>query len=419
MANANGDAFYLRESIPPTSTGELDSLTFAVKDCIDVKGMITYFGNPDWGRTHAVPQESSPVVEALLAAGAKCVGKTIMCEMASSIRGENEHFGTPTNPAAPGREPGGSSSGSAVAVASGEVDFALGTDTSGSSRIPPAYCGVLGIRPTHGALSTEHVAPLSPSLDTVGWFARDPLVFEKVGRVLLPPPRSPPRPPKQLLIPSEVWELSEGVPNARIISQVKGALRDTIRADRIRHIKLSPQLQAGIPSLAYFTARPFFQASTPLLALTAAADTIMWLEFLDIHGKWIEETKPKLGKELTGILARAREWPQDALPHARQAQKEAQAFFDELLEDDALLCVPTTAGLPPAVGSPPDVLAPFEARAEPLVSLSALAGFPQVTLPAGKSDEGWPLAVGLAAQRGSDLFLLEAVTLLAQRLTVS
>src|SRR5262249_8171304 len=102
-----------------------------------------------------------------------------------SLTGENAHYGTPINVNAPGRIPGGSSSGSAAAVAGGLVDFAVGSDTGGSVRAPASFCGIYGIRPTHGRGSLDGACPPAPSFDTCGWFARDPVLLERVGRVLL------------------------------------------------------------------------------------------------------------------------------------------------------------------------------------------------------------------------------------------
>ncbi|GFY94771.1 amidase 1 [Actinidia rufa] len=132
---------------PSSSIRELPlkGLTFAVKDIFDVDGYITGFGNPDWARTHSAATSTAPAVLAVLRGGATCVGKTVMDEMAYSINGENQHYGTPENPCAPDRVPGGSSSGSAVAVGAKVVDFSLGTDTGGSVRVPASYCGIFGV----------------------------------------------------------------------------------------------------------------------------------------------------------------------------------------------------------------------------------------------------------------------------------
>ncbi len=144
----------------------------------------------------------------LLDAGATLVGKTIMDELAFSLNGENIHYGTPVNPAAPDRIPGGSSSGSASATAGRLVDFALGTDTSGSVRVPASYCGLFGIRTTHGAISTEGVVPLAPSFDTVGWFAREADLLYRIGEVLLPT-QSASKLPARLLIADDAFALAD------------------------------------------------------------------------------------------------------------------------------------------------------------------------------------------------------------------
>src|SRR3954462_6148560 len=179
-------AFVERFKLPPTRPGPLDGLTFAVKDIIDVAGRHTGCGNPTWRATHPLATVSAVCVEQLLSAGARCEGKTITDEIAFSLLGENHFYGTPLNPKAPDRVPGGSSSGSASAVACGLVNFALGTDTGGSVRTPASNCGIIGIRPSHGIISVAGVMPLAPTLDTVGLFAREIDTLERAATVLLP-----------------------------------------------------------------------------------------------------------------------------------------------------------------------------------------------------------------------------------------
>ena len=132
--------------------GPLSGLTFAAKDLFDVAGHPTGGGNPDWARTNPVPERHAWAVQTLLDAGADLIGKTITDEVSLGILGENPFYGTPVNPRAPGHVPGGSSSGSAAAVAGGLCDTALGTDTGGSVRVPASFCGLYGIRPTHGRI---------------------------------------------------------------------------------------------------------------------------------------------------------------------------------------------------------------------------------------------------------------------------
>ncbi|MDP6620082.1 MAG: amidase family protein, partial [Nitrospinota bacterium] len=165
--------------LPGKAGGPLAGLRFAVKDLYDVEGHVTGRGNPDWLATHGPAESTAPAVARLVEAGATMIGKTITDELAFSLFGENFHYGTPVNTRAPDRVPGGSSSGSASAVAGGLVDFAVGSDTGGSVRVPASFCGILGIRPTHGRISLEGCMPLAPSLDTVGWFANDPELLER------------------------------------------------------------------------------------------------------------------------------------------------------------------------------------------------------------------------------------------------
>src|SRR4051794_19272950 len=185
FSHEQSGAFIERFTLPPTNDGPLRGLKFAVKDLIDVAGHPTGCGNPTWLAAHPPAAYSAVCVEQLLAAGAHCEGKTITDEFAFSLLGENHHYGTPLNPAAPARVPGGSSNGSASAVACGLVDFALGTDTGGSVRVPASNCGIWGWRPSHGLISVAGVMPFAPTLDTVGVFARSAELLQRVAQVLL------------------------------------------------------------------------------------------------------------------------------------------------------------------------------------------------------------------------------------------
>ena len=148
----NGDV-----ALAGAGTGPLEGLSFAVKDIYHIAGHRTGFGNPTWLNTHQPADRTASTVSRLLDAGADMVGKTLTDEMAYSLTGENAHYGTPVNPAAPDRVPGGSSNGSASAVAGGLVDFALGTDCGGSVRLPASYCGILGMRPSLGRVPVDGI----------------------------------------------------------------------------------------------------------------------------------------------------------------------------------------------------------------------------------------------------------------------
>src|SRR5262245_60605796 len=200
--------------------GPLADLTFAAKDLFDVAGYPTGGGNPDWGRQHPIPTRHAWAVQTLLDAGATLVGKTITDEVSLGILGENPFYGTPINTRAPGRVPGGSSSGSAAAVAAGVCDTALGTDTGGSVRVPASFCGLFGIRPTHGRLPLTGMLPQAPRSDTTGWFARDAETFTRVSGVMLGERISAAR-PRALIV--AVTALGLAAPSVAAAHRTRGA----------------------------------------------------------------------------------------------------------------------------------------------------------------------------------------------------
>lgn len=176
---------YPPQPVPHALSGPLSGMTFAVKDLFDVAGYPTGGGNPHLLALSGIKRRTAPVVQRLLDNGARFIGKTHTSELAYSMSGHNVHYGTPRNGAAPNHIPGGSSSGSASAVSNGVCDFALGTDTGGSVRTPASYCGLFGLRPTHGRISLDGCQPLCATMDTCGFFAQTPEVFRAVADCLL------------------------------------------------------------------------------------------------------------------------------------------------------------------------------------------------------------------------------------------
>src|SRR5438477_12202611 len=221
---AQSKAFITTFDLSPTGSGPLDGLRFAVKDTIDVAGFKTGCGNPTWRDSHPAAVVHAVCVEQLLHAGARCVGKTISDDLALSLLGENYFYGTPLNPQAPDRVPGGSSSGSASAVACGLVDFALGTDTGGSTRVPASNCGIWGFRPSHGFISLAGVNPLAPSFDTVGILAQSADVLVRVARVLLAAGSVSANKPEAIHVIQEAFALAD--------ADVQEALSEPLRRPR-------------------------------------------------------------------------------------------------------------------------------------------------------------------------------------------
>lgn len=175
----------IKAPIKGAAVGPLAGLSAVVKDMYDIAGERMGCGNPDWLASHAPAVRHCPPVQKILDAGATIIGKTICDEFFYSVTGANAHYGTPVNARAWGRLPGGSSVGSASAVGAGVCDFALGSDTGGSVRIPASFNGIYGLRPTHERIEHSGVADMAPSFDVPGWFASTPGVFRNVGAVLL------------------------------------------------------------------------------------------------------------------------------------------------------------------------------------------------------------------------------------------
>ncbi|MEO7403090.1 MAG: amidase family protein, partial [Burkholderiales bacterium] len=185
-------------------TGPLAGLTCAVKDMYDIAGERASGGSPEWLSTHPPAAKHARAVQQLLDAGATIIGKTLCDELFYSVTGANARYGTPINPRALGRLPGGSSAGSAAAVAAGACDIALGSDTGGSVRIPASLCGVYGIRPTLGRIALEGAMAMAPSFDAPGWFASSAGLLRRVGPVLLSGSATPGT-VSRVLMPTDAW----------------------------------------------------------------------------------------------------------------------------------------------------------------------------------------------------------------------
>ncbi|TAJ98109.1 MAG: amidase [Reyranella sp.] len=376
-----------RFAMPGAAEGPLAGLTFGVKDFIDVEGHVTGAGNPRWLETHAPAAATAPCVTALLAAGATMIGKTISDELAYSLNGDNFHYGTPLNAAAPARVPGGSSSGSASAVAAGLCDFTLGTDSGGSVRIPASYCGVYGIRTTHGILSLQGIVPFMPSLDTLGWFARDAALFAAIGRILLPPtPAGRPK-LKRLLRGLD----AEGETDVAALAALAPAF-DAVSG----HFGESKTVRIAPDGL---------EAWRTSFRLMSAAET--W----SVHGAWIEREKPVFGPAIAERFAFAREASTQDMSALHAARAAIGRRLRELVGEDGLIVLPTAPGPAPFKNATGEAVEAFRQRAQRLTCIAGLSGLPQITIPASTLD-GAPIGLSLIAPPGRDLDLLAlAVTL--------
>ena len=361
--------------------GPLAGLTFAAKDVFHIAGHRTGFGQPDWLRTHPPAEVTAVAVQRLLDAGARMVGKTQTDELTYSLSGQNVHYGTPVNPAAPDRIPGGSSNGSASAVAGGLVDFALGTDCGGSVRLPASYCGVLGIRPSHGRVSLDGVLPFGPSFDVAGWFARDPDVFRRVGQVLLGDGAAPP-PPKRLLCARDAFDLVD--PTVR--GALEGAVAKTTAAIGSREdVSVS---QSGLGDwLETFR------------VLQAA-------EIWSTLGGWVQAVKPDFGPGVRERFELASQVKADDVVTHKAKREAIRSQMNELLAEGDILCLPTSPRVAPLKDAPSnDLENRVRQQAMSLLCIAGLAGLPQVSLPLATL-EGLPLGYSLVAPWGADTQLI-------------
>jgi amidase len=370
-----------RCAVAGAATGPLAGMTFAVKDLIDVAGVPTGGGNPDWPRFYPSPARHASVVKRLLDAGASVIGKTVTDEVSLGILGENAHDGTPLNPAAPDRVPGGSSSGSASAVAAGLCDFALGTDSGGSVRVPASFCGLYGIRPTHGRMDFTGITVQSPTADTCGWFARDPATLAKVGEVLFGT-SLPAALPVRLLVATDAFGFADDdvqqalAPMVDRLAALIGGREDVILAPQGLSVWQRAQrvLQS---SESWKTFEPWLDACNPRMAFGVARNLV-------------------LGSMLTDAERGA----------AALMRTEARARLRHLLPADAVLCLPTTPFPAPLKGLPNSVLGPLRDRISCLTSHGGLTGVPQVSIP-GATVGGAPVGLSIIAARGADLDLMQ------------
>lgn len=373
-----------RAQVAATASGPLNGLRFAVKDLIDVAGVTTGGGNPDWLASHTAARAHAPCVHALLAAGATLDGKTITDELAYSLEGENDHYSTPLNPRWPHALPGGSSSGSASAVASGDVEFALGTDTGGSVRVPAAFCGLFGMRPSHAAISLEGVLPFAPCFDTVGWFARSIDVLQAVGDVLLP---AAPSAASASASPMRLTRVAEAFA-ARACNEPDDAARLTTLAESLG-ARTSLDVFAG-------------EEARWLACYQAVQD----IEIDVSLGDWIRSARPRFGPSIAPRFARLDTLDRQQAESWRAVLRELRSALDTLFEaEQTVLLMPTTpvALLPKDATS--DAIGRFYEDSLTMNSIAAFGGLPQITLPfADEVDR--PLALSLIGARGSDRALL-------------
>lgn len=371
--------------IAPNGSGALNGLNFAVKDMFDLTGRTCSFGTPDWKRTHAPAARNAPSVQRLLDNGARLKFNACADELACSLDGINIHFGTPVNAQAPDRIPGGSSSGSASLVARGEVDFALGTDTAGSVRVPASYCGIFGYRPSHDYISVDGVCPLGVSFDTVGVFTRTADLLEQVSSVLLKEEADysdPENMPTNLVIPSNFASILDPAVAPYVMAFVNEVKK--------RFVTVKEQN-------FYQHARDVYDIFSVVRAREA------W----QAHGEWLQTVKPNLAVTIRQRIYSCREVSDAAYQRGLTARADLLNCSDAVVDRSSFVCLPTTWGYPPMTSAGEGELQDNRNRNIVITTLASCYGFPQITIPipAGKMKVG----ISIMGAKGSDKALLRFV----------
>ena len=384
------------DSEAPTADLPLAGLRFAVKDLIAVRGCVMGCGNPHWAARQPASTATAPAVTALLAAGARCLGTTWLDEFAFGLAGENAWGGTPPNPRAPGRIPGGSSSGSAAAVALGEVELALGTDTAGSIRAPASWCGLWGLRPSHGAVSAEGVAPLAPSLDTVGLFAASQQTLRRGMSALLNPaaPAAATAAVRAIGWIPELWALADPAVAAALENQAR---------------ELAERL--GLPLRSWPLAELAIDSPEALQRLLEA---VQWAEIERSLAHLPDDLPlgPTLARNRALVAGRDRNLLAQALGDREELRQRLATLLGPTASEGSaalllLPCTPTVAPPCGSLGSDRSANTVIQ-RLLRLGALASLAGLPQLAWPgAVEADSGLPVGLGVLTHAGGDRLLLD------------
>ncbi|MGE0500398.1 MAG: amidase [Rhizobiaceae bacterium] len=359
--------------------GPLSGTRLAVKDIFDIAGQKTGGGNPERLAEAKPALRTAPAILAFLDAGARFAGRTQTDELTFSLMGVNAHYPQPVNPAAPDRVTGGSSSGSAAAVAGGLVELAAGSDTGGSIRAPASFCGLIGLRTTHGRVALEGAMPLAPSMDTFGWFADDIETYEVAGRVVLGRDSHRPKLTRALGLP--------------VLDRLVSGGRGMIEYDRMRE---------GVGPIERVSEWP----------LTSDVDELYWCfrrlqakEAWATHGPWIEAKDRGLGPGIGERFGFGRTIDEATARVETVRRLTVRAELAQTLGADGYLVMPTVPGPAPKRDASQETLQAYREKALRLLCLSGLTGFPQITIPLGRL-EGAPFGLSLLGPPGSDIQLI-------------
>ena len=385
------DSFFVPHNLDApiigAETGPLAGLTAVVKDMYDIAGSRTGGGSPDWLAAQKPASRHAGAVEKILAAGATITGKTICDEFFYSVSGVNAHYRTPPNMRAPGRIPGGSSSGSAAACGANACDFALGSDTGGSVRIPASFNGVYGLRPTHGRVDLTGAMAMAPSFDVAGWFANGPGVLRRVGAVLLQGSAVKAR-TTRLLVATDTF--------AQADAEVAALCREFLN----RSTELLPaRVEANIAPAGFDAWREAFRV-------------VQAKEVWETFGAFITRAKPKLGPGVKERMDFAASVTREQADRSRETIAVARSHIRACLPPGTIMALPTAPSIAPLLATSGDALETFRVRTMRLTCIAGLSGLPQINIPVGIVS-GCPAGLSFVGWPGADEVLLDLACRLA------
>jgi amidase len=363
------------------ASGPLAGLSAVVKDMYDIAGERTGCGSPEWLATHPPAARNCPPVQKILDAGATIIGKTVCDEYFYSVSGANAHYGTPVNIRAPGRLPGGSSAGSAAACGAGLCDFALGSDTGGSVRVPASFNGIYGLRPTHERIEHSGVADMAPSFDVPGWFAATPGVFRKVGAVLLDNRRV-------------AAQIDRVVVLEDAFAQAEEPVADLLRT-------LLEFMSDDLPGMAHSRIAPDgFDPWREAFRIVQAYET--WQTF----GAFVTKHRPNIGPGVKERMQFASTVTSAQADASREVVNKARDHIRQIVVPGTVLALPTAPSIAPKIEISGAELEEFRTRVMRLTCTSGISGLPQMNIPGGTIN-GCPIGLSFIGWAGGDEALLD------------
>jgi amidase len=386
--------------LPATGVGQLRNMSVAVKDLFALEGYAVVVSGALSESHCSLPAPTASAAAALLAAGAVVAGIARTDEFAYSLAGTNTHYGTPPNPKAPGRISGGSSSGSASAVALGQATIGLGTDTGGSIRVPAAYQGLFGFRTTHGDVSRDGLLPLAPSFDTVGWLTRDAETLAAVGNVLLP--ATPPN-----FNQADSQNLASPLVQ---VSQELLALADNDVENAVGGYLADWAVTPGLPDLTVSGLR-----TEELSAWADAFRTVQAHEAWQQHGTWISTHWDSLGADVAGRFRTASQVDGHQAQRARDVLGAARQYIRSVI-GNGLLVLPSASSVAPLLREAAiagEGIENIRRSTMQLTCIAGIAGLPAVTIPLTTAD-GLPCGLSIIGPAHRDANLLALAVLLSE-----